>query len=75
AGGSLGGGLWARGRGAARERWFRFAVLVALLGVYVHAAFDYPLQIVALQLYVGSYLGLGWASAGGGRLRGKSGEG
>ncbi len=56
-------GLWDR-RTDGRDRWFRFALLVALGGVLAHAAFDYPLQIVALQLYAGSYLGAAWSGAG-----------
>lgn len=34
---------------------------VALLGVFIHALFDYPLEITALELDVAFYLALNWA--------------
>ncbi len=34
---------------------------VALLGIFIHALFDYPLEITALELDVAFYLALNWA--------------
>ncbi len=36
-------------------------VRVALLGAFIHAVFDYPLEITALELDVAFYLALNWA--------------
>ena len=35
---------------------------IALLGVFIHGLFDYPLEIASLQLDVAFYLALNWAS-------------
>jgi len=37
-------------------------VLSALLAIALHATFDFPLQLISLQLYVATYLGIAWAT-------------
>lgn len=62
------GGIWMgwrrlRGSPLAEEDSVLLAVvLMALAGVAIHAAFDFPLQIASIQLYVAAYLGICWAS-------------
>ena len=56
---------WRRLRGAPlaeEDSVLLTVVLIALAGVAVHAAFDFPLQIASIQLYVATYLGVFWAS-------------
>ena len=43
-----------------RQRLFLTASVLALAGVGLHALVDFPLQIASLQLYVATYVGVGW---------------
>ena len=65
-GGGIGTGIfnyWRRGPLLARfDRMFLFTVILALIGVALHATVDFPLQIASLQLYAAVYLGISWGS-------------
>ena len=53
---------WARRGWTPRRRVMQPLVIIALIGVALHALLDFPLQIESIQLYVATYLGLCWGS-------------
>jgi O-antigen ligase len=50
-------------RWSGRRRLILPLIVIALIGVAIHAAVDFPLQIASIQLYAATFVGLCWGSS------------
>lgn len=51
-----------RGANALSERTMRFCTGIAIIAVCVNAAFDFPFQLLPIQLQLAMWLGLAWSA-------------
>src|SRR5262249_10146024 len=54
---------YARSEWTPRRRLLEPLVIIALVGVALHALVDFPFQIASIQLCVATHLGLCWGSS------------